>query len=237
MLRAIACSGRIDVHRYAKVKTKIGQFWVGCSPAGPALISAAQNPNAAFEAAYQKLLGVKPRQGSIPKSAVRAIQDAVAGRPFNPVSIDLSSLSGFQSEVLKKLAKIPRGEVRPYSWLAREAGRPKAARAVGNIMARNPIPFLIPCHRVVPASGGIGNYGLGSALKRELLLREGVPVDEIESLQRKGVRYIGNRTTKIFCFPACPKMRSLKPTSRVYFANTSEAYQAGFRSCRRCRPA
>ena len=123
MLRAIACSGRIDVHSYAKVKTKIGQFWVGCSPAGLAMISAAQNPNAAFESAYQKLLRVKPRQGSIPKSTIRAIQDAVAGRPFNPVSIDLSSLSGFQSEVLKKLAKIPRGEVRPYSWLAREVRR------------------------------------------------------------------------------------------------------------------
>jgi methylated-DNA-[protein]-cysteine S-methyltransferase len=66
--------------------------------------------------------------------------------------------------------------VQTYAWLARKAGRPRAARAVGNTMARNPIPILIPCHRVVPAAGGIGNYGLGAAVKRALLKREGVAV-------------------------------------------------------------
>jgi O-6-methylguanine DNA methyltransferase len=75
--------------------------------------------------------------------------------------------------VLKTLLKVPPGEVRSYSWLARRAGFPNAARAVGSVMARNPVPFILPCHRIVPASGGIGNYGLGKELKRELLMREG----------------------------------------------------------------
>ena len=182
-------------------------------------------------------LGVKPRRGAIPRSSANAVQDAAAGRPFKPVAINLSGLSRFQIEVLTKLREVPRGEVRPYAWLAREVGRPEAVRAVGNTMARNPIPFLIPCHRVVPTTGGIGNYGYGNALKRELLLREGAPIDEIESLGKKGVRYIGNRIAKVYCFPACPKMRHLKPTKRVQFANTDEAHHAGFQPCRRCRPA
>jgi methylated-DNA-[protein]-cysteine S-methyltransferase len=107
------------------------------------------------------------------------VMEAAAGRAFNPVPLDLSSFSAFQQKVLKILQQVPRGEVRTYGWLARKAGRPKAARAVGNAMASNPIPFLIPCHRVVPAAGGVGNYGLGSRLKRELLQREGVDVDQL----------------------------------------------------------
>ncbi|MEJ2110813.1 MAG: MGMT family protein, partial [Acidobacteriota bacterium] len=70
--------------------------------------------------------------------------------------------------------KIPAGKTQTYAWLARRSGYPNAARAVGNVMAGNPVPFLLPCHRIVPASGGIGNYGLGKELKRKLLRREGV---------------------------------------------------------------
>jgi methylated-DNA-[protein]-cysteine S-methyltransferase len=72
--------------------------------------------------------------------------------------------------------KVPRGTVRTYSWLARRVGTPKAARAVGNAMARNPVPFIIPCHRIVPESGGVGNYGYGPKLKRRLLMLEGAVI-------------------------------------------------------------
>ena len=71
-------------------------------------------------------------------------------------------------------ARIPRGEVRTYGELAAIVGRPRAARAVGTAMARNPVPLLVPCHRVVPSSGGVGNYGFGSDLKAKLLAGEGV---------------------------------------------------------------
>ncbi len=224
------------MHCYGKVKTKMGEFWVGCSPKGIALISPAHDPPKAFESAYMKRLGVKPLRGILPRSFTSAVQKAAAGRPFKPVSIDLSSMSEFQREVLKKLQRVPRGEVRPYAWLAREAGRPKAVRAVGNTMARNPVPFLVPCHRVVPTSGGVGDYGYGSARKRELLSQEGVAVDEIEKLERKGVRYVGSSGTKTYCFPTCLKIRNKNSAKQTPFASTNEARQAGYTPCSRCRP-
>jgi len=163
---------------YCKTKTEAGEFWIGCSPAGITMISPAETA-AAFEETYRRNFGVKPRRGEIPESCIHALREAAAGRPFDAVRIDLSGLTEFQRKVLKILQQVPRGEVRTYAWLARKAGRPNAARAVGNTMARNPVPILVPCHRVVPAGGGIGSYGLGSELKRNLLSREGVAVDEL----------------------------------------------------------
>jgi len=70
---------------------------------------------------------------------------------------------------------LPRGQTRPYSWLAREARRPLAVRAAASAIAKNPLWLLVPCHRVIAANGTIGSYGpSGVARKRELLKREGV---------------------------------------------------------------
>ncbi len=164
---------------YCKVKTAIGEFWVGCSRDGITMICPAGFAAAVFEEHYRRRLGVKPRPGELPASFIRAFREAAAGRVSQTVPIDLSRLTAFQQEVLKILRQVPRGAVRTYAWLARKSGQPKAHRAVGNTMARNPVPILIPCHRVVPAGGGIGNYGLGRELKRKLLLSEGVPADDI----------------------------------------------------------
>jgi O-6-methylguanine DNA methyltransferase len=143
------------------------------------MITLAEGTVAGFERAYQKLCGVQPQPGKVPERYKQAVIKAAAGRAFDPVPVDLSGLSRFQNRVLKELQKVPRGEVRTYSWLARKIGRPLAARAVGNTMARNPVPFVIPCHRVVPSSGGVGNFGFGTERKRELLQREGVPVERL----------------------------------------------------------
>jgi O-6-methylguanine DNA methyltransferase len=141
-----------------------------------------------------------------------------------------------EREVLNTLSSIPRGEVRTYAWVARQVGRPKAVRAVGNILANNVVPIVVPCHRVVPTAGGIGNYAFGSAAKRELLKREGVDVDALEALDREGVRYIGSKTTKIVCFPTCKDARRIREENRVPFHTETEALEKGFRPCRRCQP-
>jgi O-6-methylguanine DNA methyltransferase len=89
---------------------------------------------------------------------------------------DLAGLSPFERDVLAATATIPRGETRPYGWVAREIGRPKAVRAVGSALGRNPVPVLIPCHRVTRGDGTPGGYVFGPDAKAALLRSEGVAV-------------------------------------------------------------
>jgi O-6-methylguanine DNA methyltransferase len=110
-----------------------------------------------------------------------ALQVAVAatleaGEPF-AYPVEMAPLGRFQQQVLSCIRVIPRGAIRSYGWVAGEIGRPGAVRAVGTALARNPIPVLIPCHRVVRWDRQLGEYsGGGSAMKARLLRWEGVPV-------------------------------------------------------------
>lgn len=90
-----------------------------------------------------------------------------------PDRLDLSHATPFLCAVWQATQEIPPGETRSYGWLARRVGRPGAARAVGQAMRTNPLPIVIPCHRVVAADGGLGGYGGGLPLKAALLRLEG----------------------------------------------------------------
>lgn len=79
----------------------------------------------------------------------------------------------FQQAVWRALLEIPRGETRSYAWVARRVGRPGAARAVGQAVGANPLPLLVPCHRVVASDGGLGGFGGGLEMKEALLRWEG----------------------------------------------------------------
>ena len=83
---------------------------------------------------------------------------------------------GFRREALEALARVPYGEVVSYAELAARAGRPRAVRAAGTACATNPLPVVVPCHRVVRSDGRLGNYGGGVPLKARLLRLEGVEV-------------------------------------------------------------
>jgi len=127
--------------------------------------------------------------------------------------------------------------VRPYSWIAREIGHPGAVRAAGSALAKNPVPLLIPCHRVVRSDGHIGNYSLGGARnKRRLLEVEGARPGLLERLAARGIRYLGNPESKGFCYPTCGGVDALVRTNTVRFRSEREAVEAGFHPCRDCRP-
>lgn len=83
--------------------------------------------------------------------------------------VDLGSVTPFTREVLEAVAGIPRGECRSYAWVARNVERPLAARAIGGAVGRNPVPLLVPCHRVVRTDGTIGGWS-GSPGWKEFLL-------------------------------------------------------------------
>ncbi|MBM3265679.1 MAG: methylated-DNA--[protein]-cysteine S-methyltransferase, partial [candidate division Zixibacteria bacterium] len=187
--------------RYSVTETDFGRVWIGFTPKGITLLRLSSEDADAFETHYQHRLGRRPVPGTAPDRYVEAVRMALEGRKPHSVPIVLDGLADFERIVLDHLARIPVGEVRPYAWLAREAGRPSAVRAVGTVMARNPVPFLLPCHRVVPSTGGVGNYGYGSQMKRELLEREGVAVKTLEAMAHSHIRFTGSRTTGIFCYP------------------------------------
>ena len=96
---------------------------------------------------------------------------------LNRHPMELSDQPAFVRRALSAARRIPYGQVRTYGWLARAAGRPGAARAAGQAMSRNPIPLLIPCHRVVGAGGRLTGFGGGLGLKRALLALEGIACD------------------------------------------------------------
>lgn len=87
--------------------------------------------------------------------------------------LDLSEATPFQREAWTMLRSIPYGETRSYLWVAGQMGRPRAARAVGQAVGRNPLAIIIPCHRVVASGGGLGGFGGGLEMKRWLLRLEG----------------------------------------------------------------
>jgi methylated-DNA-[protein]-cysteine S-methyltransferase len=102
--------------------------------------------------------------------------------------LNLSKLTDFSAKVLKQACKIPRGKVVTYSGLAAKLGRPGAARAVGTALANNPFPIIIPCHRVVRADGSLGGFGGGLKMKRELLDREGVALNDQDRVNAESFR-------------------------------------------------
>ena len=125
-----------------------------------------------------------PRRAHL-AAGVAALEDLLAGRPpHEGLRFDLADRPGWDRQVLAVVAAVPWGSTVSYGEIARRIGAPRAARAVGGAVGRNPIGLLIPCHRVIAADGTIGGYGGDAwgtredrlAIKRDLLLREGVTV-------------------------------------------------------------
>lgn len=99
---------------------------------------------------------------------------ARGGRPDRLPSLDWSGATAFQRTVWRELLRIPPGTIRSYGEIARRIGRPGASRAVGAACGANPIPVLVPCHRVLASSGALGGFSAGPDWKRRLLAREGI---------------------------------------------------------------
>ncbi len=158
--------------------------------------------------------------------ARRELREYLAGeRTFFTVAVDLSSVAPFQATVLDLAAAIPFGAVISYAELARRAGHPRAARAVGNALGANPVPIIVPCHRVVRGDGTWGHYVFGGALKTRLL-----------TLERSIPALVGSETTRIVCRHGCAHEQRIRAEHRIVFASVDDARSVGYRACRVCRP-
>ena len=225
------------VDSWTEIEGPIGPLYVAWTTTGITAAERAGDPDG-FETEYELRLG-RPLQrvAEMPEPMLGQIEKRFEGQRTAGPKVDLDTLTEFERAVLLKTLEIPYGEVRPYSWVAREIGRPKAVRAVGSALAGNPITFVIPCHRVVRADGHIGNYGAGGPdAKREVLELEGIDTSELERMAGGGVRYTGSDSTSIYCYPSCRHARRTSQKHEVRFRSAEEARDAGYRPCKVCRP-
>ena len=215
-------------------ESAIGDVVVTFNPSGVSSLDLADDQ---FDTRFEVRFGRPLIRAEAPRAWGRHIPVAIeAGRP-GKLPVDLSSVTDFQAEVLGRTATIPKGEVRPYAWLANEVHRPKAVRAAGSAVAQNPIPLIIPCHRVVRADGHIGNYSLGGPdNKQDLLEHEGATPARLEELAGRHIRLQGNTSTGIVCHPTCHAIRRSKDSNVVGFKSLDSAMAEGFRPCELCRP-
>lgn len=222
---------------YWQLDTPIGPVFVAYNDAGISALRQAGDAEG-FEAWFRSNFG-RPARPIIepPASLHSAVTGRLQGNSQPGLSFDLRGLSEFERAVLLKALEIPRGEVRPYGWIAREIGRPQATRAVGAALGGNPVPLLIPCHRVVHSDGHIGNYVFGSQAKRAVLDAEGAAPDVLEALARSGVRFLGDDRDGTYCLPSCGRMHLRTGYEYHRFRSESEAVAAGLLPCDTCRPA
>ena len=172
--------GLIDV-AYANVDSPFGELLVARTDRGVVRLAlpvdrGRERPR--DEVLEELAANVSPRILESPKrldEERRELEDYFEGRRQEfDVPVDWSLTSpGFRSRALHAVARIPYGKTKTYTQIAKSAGNPRAFRAAGTACGHNPVPLIVPCHRVVPSTGGIGNYGGGAEMKQGLLDFEG----------------------------------------------------------------
>ena len=157
-----------------QMRSPLGQLFVGVSRQGLCAVDFGRS-----EADFFKRFDRRARLEKNPRVVAQAMAELreyfSGARNRFSLPIDLSALTGFQRNVLGTACRIPSGQVWTYQRVAEEMGRPKSSRPVGQALGRNPIPIIVPCHRVIASDGSLGGYSGGSGLnaKRWLLRHEG----------------------------------------------------------------
>jgi O-6-methylguanine DNA methyltransferase len=223
---------------YARFDSPIGPLVVAWNGFGVSAVEAAPD-DATFEADHLARTGRRTfASDRLPERLGSAIARRLGGDRRVRIDLDLRGHTDFERDVWRKALEIPRGEVRPYGWVAAEIGRPKAVRAVGTALGHNPVPLIVPCHRVVRTDGSIGQYSLGGPEnKRQILTAEGLNLPWLEGLASSGIRFVGSDTTKILCLPTCRHARRVTDRHRLEFHSMAEGQARGYRPCLVCRPA
>ncbi|HSE06226.1 MAG TPA: methylated-DNA--[protein]-cysteine S-methyltransferase, partial [Methylomirabilota bacterium] len=153
--RRLAAAARASETDLARLERKLA---IEATPRGISLVRAGRAGKPATAAARK-----------LTEQAREEIHEYLRGqRAFFRVPVDLAAVPDFQRRVLEAARMIPFGEARPYAWIAARIGHPRAVRAVGTALGRNPVPLILPCHRVWRSDGGLGGYIFGAAVKDRL---------------------------------------------------------------------
>jgi O-6-methylguanine DNA methyltransferase len=225
------------VSGWVRVAASVGELYVAFTDAGVSYLRTAESMRggaAEFCESYRTTFGRPLYPAARPPAGLRTTLRT--GRRSASLRFDLRNSTEFERDVLNATLRIPAGETRPYAWLASQIGRPRAVRAVGSALGRNPVPLLIPCHRVTRSDGRPGDYVFGASAKERLLRAERVDLEGVRALADSGVFYVGSDSTGIVCFPTCHNAKRITPAHRRGFRSVAEAGRAGYRPCRDCRP-
>jgi len=217
--------------RYVVVESALGPVFVAWNPRGVSAVRRSTDADD-FEGWFRRRFGRRAFAADGPNETADLVRRALAGEAVD-VAIDLRACTPFETAVLRKAAEIPTGHARPYAWVAREIEHPRALRAVGSALAKNPVPLLIPCHRVVRSDYTSGEYVFGADAKSRLLEAEGLPLQAAHDLVRSGVHYIGQPEENCFCLPTCA---AIAVGDFPHFHTADEAYASGLVPCNLCRP-
>ena len=172
--RDAAAQERLLDVAYDLVDSPIGRLLVAATERGLCRIAYDAEPEQELER-LARVFGIRVLRSAKPIDAARRELDEYfegKRRRFD-IPVDVALLADFNRRVLGELARVPYGEVVTYGELAARAARPRAARAVGTVMNRNPLPIVLPCHRVIGANGKLVGYAGGLERKEQLLRLEG----------------------------------------------------------------
>jgi methylated-DNA-[protein]-cysteine S-methyltransferase len=158
-------------------ETSIGPVWFAIGEHGLVAVEYGGSEGGFVDYLQTNFKGKPSRSAEKTATVSSQLRDYLLGKSDHfEIDVDLSHITDFQRRVLQATAKVPRGQVSTYAEIARRIGQPKAVRAVGQALRRNPVPIVVPCHRVVASDGSLGGYGgeMRSRRKLELLKLEGV---------------------------------------------------------------
>jgi methylated-DNA-[protein]-cysteine S-methyltransferase len=249
--RADVARGDLE-YRLAELRRRAVTARVWASPLGPLLIARSEQGVVAVEyldsargAAASRLLqrsGIDIiEDGGETDQFYQQLVEYLAGERTRlawPLDLRLAG-SDFQREVLQATAALPYGAVTSYARVAREIGRPTATRAVAQALRHNPLPIVVPCHRVVGGTGALTGYaGSKISLKERLLTLEGVPVGREgreRAIMRDAMYVRADRDTE-YCVPSCGSLSTLPLWRLTLFGSRHRAEATGLAPCTSCRP-
>ena len=169
-----------DIIHYSCLNPPFGPVFVAKTVKGICIINLSKISEAGFQSLLRKKFRKKPiRDDEKLKCVINELLDYFNGNQVNFKSLlDLRIGTIFQRKVWEKISEIPYGELRSYKWIANQIGNPDAVRAVGNAVGKNPVPPIIPCHRVIRSDGKLGGFSSGIPLKKWLLKLEKTPIPD-----------------------------------------------------------
>ncbi|WP_211245848.1 Ada metal-binding domain-containing protein [Actinomadura oligospora] len=224
-------SDRYDT--YLWLEAPAGGLFVAWSPEG--VTGAAPGSTLSGPRMFEERHHARTGRTAIPTNrALPGLTSALRTGRTARLPIDWREFTPVERAILDAVRGIPRGQLRPLTWVVREASLPDTD-AVRTALALNPAPLLIPCHRVTHDEGGACDLACGPETGARLRTAEGI-TEEMTWLPRSGLVFLGSDTTRVYCHPTCAHARRITPPHRVPFVSADAARTAGYRPCKSCRP-